>query len=135
MTNQQFTQEYIQFILSDKAKALQALWNLASYSVGDHVLVGGRLGIVADLDTRDYFADEGVRYFAIAFDHPNRRALGDPEREVWERHSLTWLPSLFQLLRIIEGAGWRWRTVAEQDTVEQAMLTAAQLAVRAVQNV
>ena len=146
---EQFSQEYIAYIRKDKV--LQKLWCSDSYTVGDQVLVDGRVGTVAALDTRDYFADEGVRYFAISFEYPNRRALGSPEWEVWERHSLTWLPALFQLIGVIEGAGWRWYKRSdgiwgivndengEGYRVEGAkyrtdlMLAAAQLAVRAVE--
>ena len=148
MTEQQFSKEYIDYMQSDEAKVLQALWVPASYSVGDYVLVDSRLGVVAALDTRDHFADEGVRYFAITFDCPNTRALGDPEWEVWERHSLTWLPTLFQLIRVIEGAGFRWyrRTNEtwgihregdadrwEVNAYGDDLLAAAQLAVRAIE--
>jgi hypothetical protein len=99
-----FSQEYIDFILND-GQCLQKLWKFGNYNIGDCVWINGRVGVVAALDSRDYFSDEGVRVFAIFFERPDV-PLGDPKPEVWQRHSLAWLPSLRQLLQIIEGAGY-----------------------------
>ena len=140
---EQFSQEYIDLIR--KAKVLQALWCFGAYRVGDHVWLDGRAGVVAAFDSRDHFFNEGVRYFALFFkrlDSP----LGDPKPEIWERRSLVWLPTLFQLIEIAgdelveiiapaDGEttwileGWGCYNIEERDL----MLAAAQLAMRAVE--
>ena len=122
---EQFSQEYIAFIR--KAKVLQTLWVPAA---GDWVLLTHRgkqevncLGTMDD--SRDWveWAKEALEY----------------------RH-IVWLPTLFQLTRVIEGAGWEWqrtidgrwliKTCSDYYTVSAKgddLLAAAQLAVRAVE--
>ena len=141
---EQFSQEYIAFIR--KAEAVQALWNLDSYREGDHVWVDGKVGVVAAYDSRDFFSDESVRLFAVFHARLNM-PLGDPKPGIWARCNLIWLPTLFQLIRVIEGAGWRWQRDMDEKWLivkgaeyyraegwkDGDMLAAAQLAVRAVE--
>jgi len=116
--DEQFSQEYIAFM--QKAEGLQALW---VPEVGDRCV-----------DTRWSMVPDLVR---------SRLDVASVQQE-----GIVWLPSLFQLIRVIEGAGWEWRRLAGQfmgwprnSTIQEPigfddkdlMLGFAQLAVRAVE--
>jgi len=82
--DEQFSQEYIAFM--QKAKALQALWVPGA---GDWYLY---------LDTTRSMSPELVTGMTHAV-----------VRDLKSRAKVRWLPSLCQLIRIIEGAGWDWK--------------------------
>ena len=135
---EQFSQEYKAFMQSDEAKGLQALWVPAA---GDWVLLTHR--------------GEGVPNCLGTMD--DRKDWVDWAREALKYRDVTWLPTLFQLIRVIEGAGYDWKLQgsmrrkgtrvysmsAEQDGPDildylseidkDLVLAAAQLAVRAVE--
>ena len=139
MTEQQFTPEYIEFILSDEAKGLQGLWEPA---VGDwcwhnehklSLIYGTDLPASSETDIASISEEGRLHYIYL------RPYLGD----------VTWLPTLFQLLCIIEGAGWEWERLRDGkwrlfrkdwlvatlacDDVDDDVLAAAKLAVKAVE--
>ena len=136
---EQFTPEYIAYIL--KAKALQALWMPA---VGDAFLVHatGATEVILDWDARD----TGVWTIQLGIG-------AGSTKHFWTRGTIcgpgaVWLPTLFQLIRVIEGAGFHWyrRTNEtwgihregdadrwEVNAYGDDLLAAAQLAVRAVE--
>ena len=135
---EQFSQEYIAFMQSDEAKALQALWEPKQWdvvwdeeteSIGTLLSVSGPIVFVNFRDT-----DGGW--------------LRNVNKEV------VWLPMLFQLLGVIEGAGVHLQIIAPRrdypgddtwvvagDRVGQSsfdkdlMLAAAKLAVKVVEGV
>jgi hypothetical protein len=88
----QFTPEYIQYILlSDEAKGLQELWEP---DLGDHVRdVNGDLVIVVGT------AKAGGLWVLD---------LMDEEGTIYDAHSsmVAWLPTLRDLLQVVEGAGY-----------------------------
>jgi len=112
--DEQFSQEYIAFMLSDEAKVLREKWEPKE---GDRFAMGDS-------------------YIGLVSHSWGRICTGT-----------VWLPSLFQLIRIIEGAGWEWRRFGglflgwphkppTQEPIgfddKDIMLAAAQLAARAV---
>ena len=135
------SQEYIAFM--QKAEALQALW---VPGVGDFIWCGeqgfyGLWIIVPRSEDNSPFGLAGLDhsgFFGVFSDldelRPFVRGIG------------VWLPSLFQLIRIIEGAGCSWerlpgcewilydRILRERATVieDDDMLAAAKLAAREI---
>jgi len=144
MTEQMFSQEYIAYILSDEAKALQG--QRPALSFGDRVWILGdaSVGIVKQVWTS---SSRSIRasYDVMAPD------LGGPTIFEGLREDFAWLPTLFQLIGVIEGAGWEWSrnpgiwqawkptavhgTASEWTTIRDTedMLAAAQLAVRSME--
>ena len=128
-TEQQFSEEYIDYMQSDEAKALRALWVPA---VGDWV------------------ADKWPHktYVELIGESPCDFTVGDISEPPHNVESF-WLPTLFQLIRVIEGAGWEWRRSGENllgwprkrpsklavFDHKDLLLAAAQLAVRVVADV
>ena len=98
--DEQFSQAYKDFILSDEAKGLQPP---NEWSPGDYVYWDGDVHLVVA-------TDPGVD----SIDLIRLYRAGNPSWRIrWERrHKWTRLPTLWQLLRIIEGAGWEWRKFA-----------------------
>lgn len=76
----QFSQEYIDYILSDEAKALQERdgWQLGDWCYDQ---VTTQVLLVSHSDGKMYASD-------------------------------IWLPTLWDLVRIIEGAGWDWTVMS-----------------------
>jgi hypothetical protein len=110
----QFSPEYIAYILSDEAKGLQRLWNVQP---GDWYVRPTES--VPELVTGMILS--------------------------WDFTACIWLPTLWQLLQIIERAGWGWirdkqgrwtgyrpKHVAIRVSGSEDMLAAAKLAVRAI---
>jgi len=102
--------KYIAFM--QKAKRLQALW------------VPG---------AGDWYTFLGADR-AYLLDYPLDPRLGSVDDDV------RWLPSLFQLIRIIEGAGWRVEQIMYEldkgtyySGLDELMMRAAKLAARAVE--
>ena len=138
----QFSQEYIDYIL--KAKALQALWEPA---VGDWVY-GSRYERRMHMVIESRTEHEVEVVTGVGCD-------GVQTPKTYRNHDgVLWLPTLFQLIRVIEGARywWRWRLAydgekryemrigklkghgqAWDSADDDLMLAAAQLAVRAVE--
>jgi len=124
MTEQQFTPEYIEFMRGDEAKVLQQVWKPRW---GDFVHGGGMVHVryKDDLEGTHYATESGGLAYLGYF---------------------CWLPTLYDLLRIIEEVEWEWRKTAEHligyprahpSKVEfcddkDLMLAAAKLAVRAL---
>ena len=135
---EQFSQEYIAYILSDEAKVLQKLWVPAA---GDWILLTHR-------------GEQEVNCLGTMDD---RKDWAEWAREALKYRDMTWLPTLFQLIGVIEG---RWprvemgsylldgvrhhwmrglemppKTSVGRPIVRETdiMLAAAQLAVRAVE--
>jgi len=123
-TDEQFSPEYIRFLQSDEAKALQGLWKPR---IGDWAYGSGVVHLRYKID-RDgsYFATESGESTFLG--------------------QLHWLPTLQQLLQIIERAGWDWSRLDDgtwrihkpgYGTHEEwhlpDMLAAAKLAVRALE--
>ena len=105
MTKQQFTPEYIAFMQSDEARALQRLWEPA---VGDVFLVHatGATEVILGWDARD----TGVWTIQLGIG-------AGSTKHFWTRGTIcgpgaVWLPTLWQLLRIIEGAEGVWELQA-----------------------
>ena len=140
---EQFSQEYKAFMQSDEAKGLQALW---VPSIRD--VVG-----VVDCDTvclysvqANYLSeqiglqDEEGQFFGVFGE------LDELKEWALERDYMFWLPTLFQLIRVIEGAGQRFILMSPTETnhywtldiglieynEQDLLLAAAQLAVRAI---
>jgi len=138
--DEQFSPEYIAFMRG--AGALQALW---VPKAGDWA-----------------WADEDIKAVLLVNIWPPQRkgGLATIEAAVYGEElgpcsyefiegEITWLPSLFQLIRVIEGAGYTWERLTEEwnlyrnrrlvfslDTTCPTigdMLAAARLAVRAVE--
>ena len=101
--SEQFSQEYIDFILSDEAKGLQRV----DLSPGDWVWTGHELGIV--LRPWVGFETGPLAHLTVL-----RLAKSGWSEESFSRTNLTKLPTLWELLQIIEGAGWDW--AAERST-------------------
>lgn len=123
----QFSQEYISFILSDEAKALQEKPERGQWVWCRHL---GVVTLVTGVGCDGSQTTEGYLYDA----------------------ETTLLPTLHDLLRVIEGVGWKWSrkpsrwdawiptvvplTAKEWAMIENTedMLAAAKLAVRALTN-
>ena len=130
---EQFSQEYIAYIL--KAKGLQDKALKEWPSEGDWVWFDGKAHLVRALDKQRARVLVGAAWYKV--------------------EDVTWLPTLFQLIRVIEGANegrTHWRIFRMRDgrrkytmTVhtfgkhehnansDDLLLAAAQLAVRAVE--
>ena len=126
MTELQFTPEYIKFMQSDEAKCLQALWEAKQW---DHVwdLETESPGILFSVPTNIVF---------VNFLGTDSGWLRDINKET------VWLPTLYQLLQVIEGAGKRVELILyELDRgtyyggLAELMMRAAKLAVKAVKAV
>ena len=113
--DEQFSREYIAFMLSDEAKVLREKWEPKE---GDRFAMGDS-------------------YIGLVSHSWGRICTGT-----------AWLPSLFQLIRIIESAGYTWERLTEEWRLYRNhrlvfslgttytigdMLAAAQLAARAVE--
>ena len=132
-TEQQFTPEYIAFMQSDEAKALQDDCEIV---IGSHIVADdGGVAVVTDVHC---ILPEPAEFVAVHMQ--NGMAFGGCVDDV------TWLPTLFQLIRVIEEAGWGWqrtidgrwliKTCSDYYTVSAKgddVFAAAQLAVRAVE--
>ena len=137
------SQEYIAFM--QKAKGLQALWVPA---VGDFLWCNesGFYGLWLVVPRSDDNAPFGL----AGLDHSGYFGVfGElDELRPFAQGIAVWLPSLHQLLRVIEGAGWEWRRLAgkfrgwpRNSTIQgpigfddkDLMLGFAQLAARAVE--
>ena len=151
--DEQFSQAYKDFMRSDEAKGLQALW---VPGVGDFIWCGeqgfyGLWIIVPRSEDNSPFGLAGLDhsgFFGVFSDldelRPFVRGIG------------VWLPSLSQLLGIIEGAGWDWKAeryhtrvssqarywvyaqnhaleLYEDEICTDVMLAAAKVAARAVE--
>ena len=123
--DEQFSQAYKDFMLSDEAKGLQPP---NEWSPGDYVYWDGDVHLVVA-------TDPGVD----SIDLIRLYRAGNPSWRIrWERrHKWTRLPTLWQLLRIIEGAGWAPELILYQlsrgkyESMDDLMLAAAKLAARA----
>lgn len=156
----QFSQEYIAFILSDEAKGLQGKWQELGVGSGQAVIGTNvsnwyALGLVhrhMTLSTEgDVLSGWAVSEVLSGYLHWHC----NKEKRIWENWA--WLPALWDPLQIIERAGYHWerqgtallacREVgyhADTDEIEwevlredihgDLMLAAAKLAVRAITN-
>ena len=141
MTERQFTPEYIAYMQSDEAKALQALWKPA---VGDWVY-GSRYERRMHMVIESRTEHEVEVVTGVGCD-------GVQTPKTYRNHDgVLWLPTLFQLIRVIEGATDQWSIERYPSTVSDnlqvwirgigfsavpgsdLLLAAAQLAVRAVE--
>ena len=93
MTEQQFTPEYIAYMQSDEAKALQDDCEIV---IGSHIVADdGGVAVVTDVHC---ILPEPAEFVAVHMQ--NGMAFGGCVDDV------TWLPTLFQLIRVIEGTGY-----------------------------
>lgn len=92
-----FSPEYIKFIFSDEASVLQEQWKPR---LGDWVLWGQHLGLVTFVPSGTFVPVTGTKYLRVKF--PNQRATSKKSED------LSWLPTLSDLLDMIEEAGWDW---------------------------
>ena len=142
MTELQFTPGYIAYILSDEAKVLQAGHELKCW---DFFVWDGVIYVVTGVGC------DGI--YAAKADGRGKASWLNVEEDLSGRE--LWLPTLFQLIGVIEGAGWWWRIRVAlrgdkkyemaaakpgvsgfrvRHTIESdLLLAAAQLAVRAVE--
>lgn len=150
MTNQ-FSQEYIDYILSDEAKALQKKWEPQVRDAVANVLSTPYiLSVQLDNICEQTVLQDEDGQFSGTFDDIDE--LGE---WVCRTTYVAWLPALYDLLQIIEGAGYEWKletlvrrdvvglcyyayiqnyeTETYFDTIEhEVMLAAAKLAVKAL---
>jgi len=87
--DEQFTPEYVKFILSNEAKVFQEKKLRDWPGAGSWVWLNGKARLVRGLDKQRARILIGAAWYAI--------------------EDIKWLPSLRDLLRIIEGAEWRWK--------------------------
>jgi hypothetical protein len=126
----QFTPEYKAFVCSDEAKGLQKewepkvgdwCWNLShgQKQVDAEYYQLNKLYLVTDYDlgNRDdeYEENWGSQWVLHA---PTEQGPTWIDKTITDQREITdnfvWLPTLWQLLQIIEGAGWEWhRTAAD----------------------
>lgn len=156
-TTNQFSQEYIDYILSDDAKALQEVWRRDGVSEGDDCVgtngdTSGLRGIVHR--HRLKMTDGGMATGFAVSENLDGILHWYCNKDKHIPEDWAWLPSLHDLLRIIEGAGWQWSrspahweawrpasaaigdAVKEWAIIEDTedMLAAARLAVRAIKS-
>ena len=93
MTNQ-FTPEYIQYILSDEAKGLQEL--LSRSGEGVWFIECCQDDLVSGEWSKPHVLDEDNPTYILHY-------------EDYEDMEFVIVPTLFDLISIIEGAGWRWQ--------------------------
>lgn len=152
----QFSQEYTDYVLSDEAKALQEKWEPG---VGDWLIfnaneychrmdAGNHIATVCEVLERG----AGLHWGFHVRDTSPSKGWG-PHRLVSAKgQDACWLPTLWDLLQIIEGAGWEWSrkpgrwdawkptevplTASSWSMVENTedMLAAAKLAVKALKD-
>jgi hypothetical protein len=137
MMEKQFSQEYIDYILSDEAKALQERWEP---KIGDHSwykdkgpwlvthVSGSSAGIT--VERIEVVGDFSGLYQSVAV-----------TRAAIREHVVAWLPTLWDLVKVVYDTGWRADEILyELDRGTCANLTgmmirAAKLAVRALENI
>ena len=137
MTEQQFTPEYRAYMQSDEAKRLQDA----------HLVELGEWRVLMPVFGMDHpwFVTKGDEY---GLSVEGTRADGHKVACLYARERSRWLPTLFQLIGVIEGAGFRWyhRTNGtwgihregdadrwEMNDKQGDMFAAAKLAVKAVE--
>lgn len=146
----QFSSEYVDYILSDEAKALQEKWEPR---IRDVFIIrdggGAQFLVVGTLAPEHPFKHWLVDYVYLSPYGPDSGELVTADARISDR--TVWLPTLHDLLRIIEGAGWEWSrnpgiwqawrptpvrgTADKWATIKNTedLLSAAKLAVRALE--
>ena len=118
MTEQQFTPEYIAYMQSDEAKALQALWvpAVCDWCVATDKVAAQGLGYVARWQVPDDSGSHRTTWVVVVTpDSGTGYISGGSQARI--RENFVWLPTLFQLIRVIEGAGYVWERRVASSTI------------------